>query len=175
MWAGFRACPRAIKLCLPRVYPWRHACDKMYQALPDLSWESLGTRLERSHMFQPHHHVKWHNLVVSCMCNQICNTRAGLHYFVYEKDPVACHRCFGDCTYPCHHNRGSTELHGHKFAVCCFSEFYPVLYMHLPFSLWGCSVNFELWPSLLACTWQSLTWNLNRKLFLMWKFPDLRY
>ena len=44
-WAGFCVCPRAIKSCLPRVYPWRHARDKMYQALPLLSGESLGTRL----------------------------------------------------------------------------------------------------------------------------------
>ena len=46
MWAGFRACPHAIKSCLPRVYPWRHARDKMYQALPFLySGKTLGTRL----------------------------------------------------------------------------------------------------------------------------------
>ena len=74
-------------------------------------------------------------------------------YILCEKDPVASngaiyHRCFGEeCTYPHHQNRGSTELHGHKFAVChflgilsCFGiciytnlqsvifwEFYPVL------------------------------------------------
>ena len=42
MWAGFHACPCAS---LPRIYPLRHACDKMYQALPDLSRESLGTRV----------------------------------------------------------------------------------------------------------------------------------
>ena len=24
----------------------------------------------------------------------------------------------------CHHTRGSTELHGHKFAVCCFFFFF---------------------------------------------------
>ena len=30
-----------------------------------------------------------------------------------------CHSCFGeDCTYPHHHKRESTELHGHKFVVC---------------------------------------------------------
>ena len=33
MWAWFHACPRAIKSCLPHVYPWRHARDKMYQSL----------------------------------------------------------------------------------------------------------------------------------------------
>ena len=41
----FRACPHAIKSCLPRVYPWRHARDKVYQALSLLSGESVGTRL----------------------------------------------------------------------------------------------------------------------------------
>ena len=30
---------------LSHVYPWRHVCDKMYQALPFLSRESLGMRL----------------------------------------------------------------------------------------------------------------------------------
>ena len=45
MWAGFRACLHAIKSCLPRVCPWCHACDKMYQAVPLLSGESLWTRL----------------------------------------------------------------------------------------------------------------------------------
>ena len=39
MWAGFCECPHVIKLCLPRVYLWNHARDKMYQALPLLSWE----------------------------------------------------------------------------------------------------------------------------------------
>ena len=37
MWEGFRAYLRAIKLCLPLVYPW-HAHDKTYQ-------EGLGMRL----------------------------------------------------------------------------------------------------------------------------------
>ena len=45
MWVGFRECLCAIRSCPPRVYPWCHACDKMYQALPLLSGESLGTRL----------------------------------------------------------------------------------------------------------------------------------
>ena len=30
---GFHVCPRAIKSCLPCVYPWHQALDKMYQAL----------------------------------------------------------------------------------------------------------------------------------------------
>ena len=34
-----------------RVYPWRHARDKMYQALPNLSRESLGMRLTFSTSF----------------------------------------------------------------------------------------------------------------------------
>ena len=42
MWAGFCVCPCAIKLC---VYSWCHAHDKMYQALPLISRNSLGTRL----------------------------------------------------------------------------------------------------------------------------------
>jgi len=54
MWARFRAWPRAIKLCLPHVYPWRHARDKMYQALLTLTtraWEwgysfSIATRIQ---------------------------------------------------------------------------------------------------------------------------------
>ena len=44
MWAGFRECPRTIKSAW--VYPWRHTHDKMYQALPLLSRESLGMRLD---------------------------------------------------------------------------------------------------------------------------------
>ena len=54
MWVGFRACPHAIKSCLPCVYPWRHADDKMYQTLPDLSWESLGMRLIVTHSYSSH-------------------------------------------------------------------------------------------------------------------------
>ena len=42
---NFRACPHAIKSCLPHVYPGRHAHEKMYQALSFLSGESLGMRL----------------------------------------------------------------------------------------------------------------------------------
>ena len=49
-WAGFRESPHAIKSCLPCIYPWRHARDKMYQALPLLSRESLGTRLILVHV-----------------------------------------------------------------------------------------------------------------------------
>ena len=45
-----RGSVRAIKSCLPRVYPWRHARDKMYQVLPNLSRESLGTRLYEMHI-----------------------------------------------------------------------------------------------------------------------------
>ena len=46
-------CPRAIKSCLPRVYPWRHGRDKMCQALPNLSRESLGTRLLSTTTYHP--------------------------------------------------------------------------------------------------------------------------
>ena len=41
----------------------------------------------------------------------------------------------------CHHNRGSTELHGHKFAVCCVLQF--ILFCG-PFPLWGYLMKFEL-------------------------------
>ena len=41
-WAGFRECPRAIKLCLPRVYPWHHACDKCTRLSPSLAGRALG-------------------------------------------------------------------------------------------------------------------------------------
>ena len=50
-WSGFHECLHTIKSCLPLVYPWRHACDKMYQALPLLNGESLETRLSRSYFF----------------------------------------------------------------------------------------------------------------------------
>ena len=36
-------------MCLPCIYPWCHAHEKMYQALPLLSRESLGTRLKLSY------------------------------------------------------------------------------------------------------------------------------
>ena len=42
--------PCVIKSCLPRIYPWRYTRDKIYQTLPDLIWESLGTRLPRGHL-----------------------------------------------------------------------------------------------------------------------------
>ena len=45
MWVVFLLCPHAIKLCLPRVYPWRHTRNKMYQPLPLLNRESPGTKL----------------------------------------------------------------------------------------------------------------------------------
>ena len=45
-WVDFHMCPCTIKSCLPCIYPWHHARDKIYQALPLLSRESRGTRLE---------------------------------------------------------------------------------------------------------------------------------
>ena len=41
----FLVCPHAIKSCIPRIYPWRHARDKMHQPLPLLNRESPGTKL----------------------------------------------------------------------------------------------------------------------------------
>ena len=38
---GFHECPCAIKSCLPRVYPWRHACDKTYQSKSKSAMETL--------------------------------------------------------------------------------------------------------------------------------------
>ena len=32
-WVGLSCCPHSVKLFLPHVYPWCHACDKIYQAL----------------------------------------------------------------------------------------------------------------------------------------------
>ena len=47
MWVGFHVCSHAIEWCLPRVYRWRHAHDKVYQALPLFSRENLVMRLEK--------------------------------------------------------------------------------------------------------------------------------
>jgi len=51
---------------------------------------------------------------------------SGLWWKVCEKDPVASKDAMPQMFWrrlylpTCHHNRGSTELHGYKFAVCCF-------------------------------------------------------
>ena len=57
-----------------------------------------------------------------------------------------------DCTYQCHHNRGFTEFHGHKFIVFFFfRKFYPVLYaftvppLELLWGYLGYGVGLGLW------------------------------
>ena len=63
---------------------------------------------------------------------------AGLWRKVCEKDPVASKGALSQMFWrrlylpTCHHNRGSTELHGHKFAVCSFLE---LCIYHSPFGV----------------------------------------
>ena len=52
----------AIKSCLPCVYPWRHIRDKMNQAFPLLSGESLRMRLEICHHTMHTCSVQFENL-----------------------------------------------------------------------------------------------------------------
>jgi len=48
-WVHFGLCPRASKLCLPSVYPWCHARDKMYQVLPFFMQPKTARARERGY------------------------------------------------------------------------------------------------------------------------------
>ena len=53
--------PHTVKSCLPRIYPWCHTRDKMCQALPLLSGDSLGMKLRpiNPHLEKSMEHWTW--------------------------------------------------------------------------------------------------------------------
>ena len=80
---GFFANLRAIKSCLPLVYPWHFACDKMYQ-------DGLGMRLASNQILlgiKMRYHAKY--LKTSQVVK--CSSKSSSALLVVVSLPLMCH------------------------------------------------------------------------------------
>ena len=92
----------SIKLFLPHVYPWCHACDKIYQALPLFSGKSL--RLRKSAWV--HHTYVVHNI--------------HLYLLKWWVNP-SLELCSGQCSRP-HHSPVAAEVKAENGITLCATQ-----------------------------------------------------